>query len=51
MKGVFAVDGDAIALEPDAGGVMVANIKLQGTNTLLFKMMGDEKDPDLNFTK
>ena len=29
MKGAFAVDGDAIALKPDAGGVMVANITLQ----------------------
>lgn len=51
VKGVFAVDGDEIAMEPDAGGVMLAQIKLQGASTLLFKMVGDEKDPALTFKK
>ena len=51
LKGVFAVDGDEIAMEPDAGGVMVAKLKLQSKNALAFKMAGDEKDPGLNFRR
>lgn len=51
VKGVFAVDGDSIAMEPDAGGVMVATIKLQQPDELSFKMAGDEKTPGLTFKK
>ena len=51
VKGVFAIDGDTIAMEPDAGGVMLAALKLQQAGELSFKMAGDEKDPGLVFKK
>jgi tetratricopeptide (TPR) repeat protein len=51
LKGVFAVDGDTLAMEPDAGGVMVATVKLEGKDALAFKMVGEEKDPGLAFKK
>jgi TolA-binding protein len=51
LKGVFAVDGDEIAMEPDAGGVMVAKLNVVDSGTMKFKMAGDEKDPGLTFRK
>lgn len=38
-------------MKPDAGGVMVAKLKLADPGGLKFKMAGDEKDPGLTFRK
>lgn len=52
VKGVFAVDQNNLALEPDAGGTMLAEIDLTNPSQLLFKMIGgDGKDPGLQFKK
>lgn len=52
VKGVFAVDQNNLALEPDAGGTMLAEIDLTNASQFLFKMIGgDAKDPGLKFKK
>ncbi len=52
VKGVFAVDENNLALEPDAGGTMLAEVDLTNPSQFLFKMIGgDEKDPGLQFKK
>ncbi len=52
MKGVFAVDQNNLALEPDAGGTMLAEIDFANPSQFLFKMIGDDaKDPGLQFKK
>ena len=52
MKGVFAVDQNNLALEPDSGGTMLAVIDSQNPSQFHFLMVGgDEKDPGLNFRK
>ena len=52
MKGVFAVDQNNLALEPDAGGTMLAEIDFANPTQFLFKMIGDDaKDPGLQFKK
>ncbi len=52
VKGVFAVDQNNLALEPNAGGTMLAEVDLKNSSQFLFKMIGgDEKDPGLQFKK
>jgi tetratricopeptide (TPR) repeat protein len=52
VKGVFAVDKNNLALEPDAGGTMLADVVFVSPTELLFTMIGsDPKDPGLDFTK
>lgn len=52
IQGVYALEGDTLALEPDAGGVMLGNVDLKGRNRMQFRMVGtDPKDPGLTFTK
>jgi hypothetical protein len=52
MKGVFAVDQNNLALEPEAGGTMLAEIDFANPSQFLFKMIGDDaKDPGLQFKK
>ena len=52
VKGVFAVDQNNLALEPDAGGTMLSEVDLSNPSQFLFKMIGgDEKDPGLQFKK
>ena len=52
VKGVFAVDQNNLALEPDAGGTMLAEIDFADPTSFLFKIIGgDEKDPGLKFKK
>lgn len=52
VKGAFAVDQNNLALEPDAGGTMLAEIDLTNPSQFLFRMIGGEaKDPGLQFKK
>lgn len=52
VKGVFAVDQNHLALEPDAGGTMLAEIDLSSPSQFLFKMIGgDSGDAGLQFKK
>jgi len=52
VKGVYAVDQNNLALEPDAGGTMVAEVDLSNPSQFLFKMVGGgPKDPGLQFKK
>ena len=52
VTGVFAVDQNNLALEPDTGGTMLAEVDLTNPLQMLFKMIGgDAKDPGLQFKK
>lgn len=52
VKGVFAVDQNNLAMEPDAGGTMLAEIDFAGDARFNFKMIGaDSSDPGLVFAK
>jgi tetratricopeptide (TPR) repeat protein len=51
VSGVYAVDQATLALEPDSGGEMLADVALDG-GKLTFRMAGGEpSDPALEFTK
>jgi tetratricopeptide (TPR) repeat protein len=52
VKGAYAVDKDTLAMEPAAGGVMLAQISPAANGKLNFKMIGaPEKEPPLEFTR
>ena len=52
VNGVFAVDQNNLALEPNAGGTMLAEVDLSNPSQFLFKMVGGEaNDPGLKFSK
>lgn len=52
VKGVFAVDQNNLAMEPDAGGTMLAEINFSSPSKFTFKMVGGEaNDPGLVFMK
>jgi hypothetical protein len=52
VKGVFAVDQNNLAMEPNAGGTMLAEIDFSNPAEFLFRMFGGEPDdPGLKFTK
>jgi tetratricopeptide (TPR) repeat protein len=52
VKGVYSVEGNVLAMEPDTGGVMAAELTLKKPNNLLFKMIGGPKDdPGLDFRR
>lgn len=52
VKGAFGVDQNNLALEPDAGGTMLAEVDLVNPSQFHFKMIGgEEKDPGLDFKK
>ena len=52
VKGVFAVDQNNLAMEPDAGGTMLAEIDFSSPSKFTFKMVGGEaNDPGLVFMK
>ena len=44
VKGVFAIDQNNLAMEPDAGGTMLAEITNAGPTQFQFKMVGGEPD-------
>ena len=52
VKGVFAVDQNNLALEPNSGGTMLAEVNLTNPSQFVFKMIGGEaNDPGLQFKK
>ncbi len=52
VKGVFGVDQANLAMEPDAGGTMLAEIDFINPSQFHFTMLGgDPKDPGLDFKK
>jgi tetratricopeptide (TPR) repeat protein len=49
-KGVYTVEGNVLAMEPDSGGVLLAELTATAPETLHFKMIGGAKnDPVLEF--
>jgi hypothetical protein len=52
VKGVFAVDENTLAMEPDTGGTMLAEIDFIGRTGFRFKMIGEAAgDSGLLFQK
>lgn len=52
VKGVWAIDGGVLALEPDTGGVMMANVTVPADGKFEFKALGGPADdPGLKFSK
>lgn len=52
VKGAFAVDQDSLAMEPDAGGTMLAQIDFTKPDQFKFLMVGGEpNDPGLLFAR
>jgi hypothetical protein len=51
-KGVYTVEGNVLAMEPDTGGVMLAELTAKSPEGLQFKMVGAAKDdPGLEFRR
>ncbi len=48
-KGAYALRGDTLALEPETGGVMLAQVTLQGTTGFVFKPIGGTNIPPVTF--
>jgi tetratricopeptide (TPR) repeat protein len=52
VKGVHTVEGNVLAMEPDSGGVLLAELTLKEPDVLHFKMIsGESKDPGLDFRR
>jgi tetratricopeptide (TPR) repeat protein len=52
VKGVYTVEGNVLAMEPNSGGTMLAELSLKAPDGLHFKMIGSDKsDPGLDFKK
>lgn len=43
-KGVFTIEGNVLAMEPDSGGTLLAELTVRGADGLLFKMIGGSPD-------
>jgi hypothetical protein len=51
-SGVWAIDGDNLALEPDAGGVMLAQVTPPQSGKFHFQVIGGPADdPGLDFRR
>jgi uncharacterized protein (TIGR03066 family) len=52
VKGVYTVEGNILAMEPETGGVMLAELTMKSPGQMLFHIVGsDKKDPGLEFQK
>src|SRR5262249_43676508 len=52
VKGVYALEGNVLGMEPDGGGVMLAELTVKAPDTLHFKMIGGATDdPGLEFRR
>lgn len=52
VKGVFSVEGNVLAMQPDSGGTMLADLTIKGKDQLVFKAVGSSKDePSLDFKR
>jgi hypothetical protein len=51
-KGVQTLEGNVLAMEPDSGGILLAELSQSGPDTLQFKMIGGASDsPPLEFRR
>jgi tetratricopeptide (TPR) repeat protein len=51
-KGVYTLEGNVLAMEPDTGGVLLAELTVKGQDSLHFQMVGGAKDdPGLDFRR
>ena len=49
-KGVYTVEGNVLAMEPDTGGVLLAELAVKEADHLHFKMVGGPaNDPGIEF--
>jgi tetratricopeptide (TPR) repeat protein len=52
VKGVYTIEGNVLAMEPDTGGTLLAELTFQSPDGLHFKMIGGAKDdPGLDFLR
>ena len=52
VKGVYAVDGNVLAMEPESGGVMLAEVTQPAGGNFSFQLLGAPPgDPGLKFVK
>lgn len=52
VKGAYTVEGNVLAMEPDSGGTMLAELNVKDGENLHFQMVGGgDKDPGLNFQR
>jgi hypothetical protein len=52
VKGVYTLEGNVLAMEPDSGGIMLAELTVKEPDTLHFKMIGAASDdPGLEFRR
>src|SRR5262249_38995463 len=52
VKGVYTVEGNVLGMEPDTGGVLLAELTTKGPDALHFRMTGGAKDdPGLEFKR
>jgi hypothetical protein len=52
VKGVQMIEGNVLAMEPDTGGVLLAELTVKEPGTLHFKMIGGASDdPGLEFRR
>jgi tetratricopeptide (TPR) repeat protein len=51
-KGVYTIEGNVLAMEPDTGGVLLAELTAKGQHEIHFKMVGGKSDdPGLDFRR
>jgi hypothetical protein len=51
-KGVYTIEGNVLAMEPDTGGILLAELTAKASDNLHFKMIGAAKDdPGLEFRR
>lgn len=52
VKGVYAIDGNSLAMQPDGGGTMLMELKQSGSENLHADIVGASKgDPGLEFKR
>jgi len=52
VKGVYAVDGNVLAMEPESGGTMLAEVTQPQGGSFGFQLLGAPPgDPGLKFVK
>jgi uncharacterized protein (TIGR03066 family) len=52
VKGVYTLEGNVLAMEPDSGGVMLAELTVKRPDNMHFKMIGGATDdPGLEFRR
>jgi tetratricopeptide (TPR) repeat protein len=52
VKGVYTVEGNVLAMEPDTGGILLAELTKEGADNLQFQMVGGtKKESPLKFQR